>query len=118
MLARWSTTPSGTPGLKVGLKVAMMLEGTEEGPSLDVTEGIFVGAEEGTTLGVIEGLLVGLEKGAEVGLSVTAAVSERRTPAAKQLLIASRLAEDSKMNALPAQDHVTGLTKMRQPSFP
>lgn len=95
-----------------------MFVGAEEGPSLDVVDGMSVGAEEGTKLGVTEGLLVGLEKGAEVGLSVTTNISERRTPAAKQLLIASRLAEDSKTNAVPAQDHVTGLTKRRQPSFP
>ena len=137
MLSRWSTTPSGiadlTVGFKLGTTVRMfvgaeegpsldvvdgMSVGAEEGPSLDVVDGMFVGAEEGTKLGVTEGLLVGLEKGAEVGLSVTTNISERRTPAAKQLLIASRLAEDSKTNAVPAQDHVTGLTKRRQPSFP
>ena len=77
-----------------------MFVGAEEGPSLDVVDGMSVGAEEGTKLGVTEGLLVGLEKGAEVGLSVTTNISERRTPAAKQLLIASRLAEDSKTNAV------------------
>ncbi len=96
----------------------MLLKGAEEGPSLDVTEGAFVGAEDGTALGVTEGLSVGLDTGEEVGLSVSAPTSERRTPAAKQLLIASRLAVDSKMNAVPAQDHVTGLTKRMQPSFP
>ena len=121
VLSRWSTTPSGIADLTVGFKLGTtvrMFVGAEEGPSLDVVDGMFVGAEEGTKLGVTEGLLVGLEKGAEVGLSVTTNISERRTPAAKQLLIASRLAEDSKTNAVPAQDHVTGLTKRRQPSFP
>lgn len=125
MLSRWSTTPSGIADLTVGFKLGTtvrMFVGAEEGPSLDVVvvDGMSVGAEEGTKLGVTEGLLVGLEKekGAEVGLSVTTNISERRTPAAKQLLIASRLAEDSKTNAVPAQDHVTGLTKRRQPSFP
>ena len=121
MLSRSSTTPSGIADLTVGFKLGTtvrMFVGAEEGPSLDVVDGMFVGTEEGTKLGVTEGLLVGLEKGAEVGLSVTTNISERRTPAAKQLLIASRLAEDSKTNAVPAQDHVTGLTKRTQPSFP
>jgi len=121
VLSRWSTTPSGIADLTVGFKLGTtvrMFVGAEEGPSLDVVDGMFVGTEEGTKLGVTEGLLVGLEKGAEVGLSVTTNISERRTPAAKQLLIASRLAEDSKTNAVPAQDHVPGLTKRRQPSFP
>ena len=68
-----------------------------------------------STLGVMEGLFVGLSVfvGLEIGDNVGSLVlrnSERRVSAAKQLLMVSRLSGDSKMNALPAQAHVTGLT--------
>ena len=68
VLSRWSTTPSGIADLTVGFKLGTtvrMFVGAEEGPSLDVVDGMSVGAEEGPSLDVVDGM-----SGAEEGPSL------------------------------------------------